>query len=375
MTRNTCYKRAFTLVELLVVIAIIGILIALLLPAVQAAREAARRMQCTNNLKQLTLALHNYHDAHRTLPNLGGVTVKDTDGKDVSPLRYSAVELTYSVQARLLPFIEAAAVYNQINLDKLLFEKEEENGEVHSHLNHDYLELVVTELPFLKCPSDSAPHRFAMHAHDDDHGDHIDEAAGGNYVVCTGSGTGTNYDVRFATDGVFNYKETIGLEGLADGTSNTMVFSETLVGSSAGELSGSWRGILSRKNVQRYLGEFDDDGPSDGDTEAGFGALSPNPDMAADFDTEPDEWLGSRANCWMVGRACDTSYNAYMLPNSPYPDIQAGGIGILSARSDHPGGVNAAFGDGSVHFMNNALSPDVWRAFATKNGSESVALP
>jgi prepilin-type N-terminal cleavage/methylation domain-containing protein/prepilin-type processing-associated H-X9-DG protein len=374
MTYPNNTRKAFTLVELLVVIAIISILIALLLPAVQAAREAARRMQCTNNLKQLTLALHNYHDTHRTLPNLGGATVKDGDGKDVNPVRYSAIELTYSVQARLLPFIEAAAVYNQINFDKPLFDKEDEGGEVHSHLNHDCEELVMILMPFFTCPSDASNHRFKLHSHDT----HGHEATGGNYVVCTGSGTDTNYDVRFATDGAFNYKETIGWEGLTDGTSNTMVFSETLVGSSAGELSGSWRDILSRRganSVHRYLGEFDDDGPSDDDTEAGFEAIPLNPDMATAFDTEPDEWLGSRANCWMVGRACDTSYNAYLQPNSQYPDVTAGGIGILSARSDHPGGVNSAFGDGSVHFMTDGLSLDVWRGFAAKDGGESVTLP
>ncbi|GHT47598.1 hypothetical protein FACS189454_10070 [Planctomycetales bacterium] len=142
-------NKAFTLVELLVVIAIIGILIGLLLPAVQSAREAARRMSCSNNQKQWGLALHNYHDTFNALPKLGDKSV---------------IELTYSAQARLLPYIEAGAVYSQIDPEKLLFEKDAD-GE--SHLNHDYTELVRILLPFLRCPSDSENHEFELHNHEE----------------------------------------------------------------------------------------------------------------------------------------------------------------------------------------------------------------
>ena len=92
--------------------------------------------------------------------------------------------------------------------------------------------------------------------------------------------------------------------------------------------------------------------------------------MHADFANEPDEWLGRRANCWIAGSAVDTSYNAYQLPNAKYPDIQAGGIGILTARSNHPGGVNVTFGDGSVRFIGDTVSEEIWRGYSKKDSGD-----
>jgi prepilin-type N-terminal cleavage/methylation domain-containing protein/prepilin-type processing-associated H-X9-DG protein len=336
--------KAFTLVELLVVIAIISVLIGLLLPAVQAAREAARRMQCANNQKQWGLALHNYHDTFGAFPKLGNRSV---------------IKLTYSAQARLLPFIEGANVYSQIDFSKLLFQEDDEGD---SHLNHDYEELVLILLPFMRCPSDGEPHRFRLHAHEEGI---VHEATGSNYMVCSGSGTEKNYDVRFSTDGVFNCYDTFGMESMTDGTSNTMIFSETLVGSSGGELDE----VPTGKIVQRYLGEFDDGGPADTDSTPGFTAISPNPNMS-DSSWFPEEWLGRRANCWLVGAAVDTSFNAYQLPNSKFPDVHAGGIGIVSARSNHPGGVNITLGDGSVRFLSDQTSLNLWRALSTRNNGD-----
>jgi prepilin-type N-terminal cleavage/methylation domain-containing protein/prepilin-type processing-associated H-X9-DG protein len=362
MTNTIRNKKAFTLVELLVVIAVIGMLIALLLPAIQAAREAARKMQCSNNQKQLGLALHNYNDTRNAFPKLGD---RHLD------------EMTYSIHAHLLPFIEAAAVYNQINLDEPLLESgehghedEEEHDHSHEglHLNHDYVQLVTTVLPFLSCPTDGENHLFSVLC-----GDHYHDVTGSNYVFCTGSGTGTNYDVRFPTDGAFFcYKknEELGLDSLIDGTSNTMVLSETLVGLQGKPLDGSWRDVLQGKMVQRYAGEFDEGCPDDHDTAPGFAAIGQNPAMETAFNSKPEEWLGNRANFWLVGRAVDTSYNAYLLPNSRYPDIQSHGIGFLSARSGHPGGVNVTFGDGSVRFVTDTVAEEVWRAYSTKDGGE-----
>ena len=341
------HRPGFTLVELLVVIAIIGVLIALLLPAVQAAREAARRMQCSNNQKQWGLALHNYHDTFGAFPKLGNRSV---------------VELTYSAQARLLPFIEGGTIHDQIDFLQPLFE--DDGGE--SHLNHHYVDLVLILLPFMRCPSDGENHQFQLHSH----GGHAHSAVGGNYMVCTGSGTGTRYDVRFPTDGTFHCQNNLGLASLTDGTSNTMVLSETLVGASGNALSGLRDDVLKGKMIHRYLGEFDTNGPADGDTTAGFGAIVPDSDMNT-LSGLPTEWLGRRANCWLVGTAVDTSYNAYQPPNPRYPDVQAGGIGILSARSNHPGGVNVTFGDGSVRFVNESIALEIWRANSTRSGGET----
>ena len=348
---NSYRSRAFTLVELLVIIAIIGILIALLLPAVQAAREAARRMQCSSNQRQWGLALHNYHDTCKAFPKLG-------DG-DLSHW----FNWTYSAQAKLLPYIEGSSIYAQMDFTRTLFDA---HGD-HSHLNPIYVDLVRTTINVLRCSSDGGPYDFAINTQ---HGGAGDQVTGGNYVVCSGSGTGTNYDVRFRTDGTFNCFETLGLASMTDGTSNTMVFSETLVGASGGVLSGSRDSVLNGKMYQRYLGEFDDDGPNETDTTPGFVAIGTDPNMNTDFANEPDEWIGRRANCWLVGTAIDTSYNAYQLPNARYPDIHAGGIGILSARSNHPGGANTTFGDGSTQFVSETLSLDAWRAWSTRNGGE-----
>ena len=341
------YKKAFTLVELLVVIAIIGMLIALLLPAVQAAREAARRMQCANHQKQWGLALHNHNNTYNEFPKLG------------DPHLFN---WTYSAQAKLLPFIEGQSIHVQIDFTMSLFS--EHDG--HNHLRSMYRDLVKTTIPVLRCPSDGGPYDFAINTQ---HGGSGDQVTGSNYMVCTGTGTGTNYDVRFRTDGMFNCFETLCIECMQRGTSNTMVLSETLVGSSGGVLNGNRNNVLGGKMYQRYLGEFDDEGPKLTDSKPGFSALGKNPDMDADFAEEPDEWLGRRANCWIAGSAVDTSYNAYQQPNARYPDVQAGGIGILTARSNHPGGVNVTFGDGSTRFISDTVTEEIWRGYSKKENN------
>ena len=348
MTRYSCYYRAFTLVELLVVIAIIGVLIALLLPAVQAAREAARRMQCASNQRQWVIALHNYHDTFNAFPKLG-----DRD----------LYNWTYSAQAKLLPFIEGASIYAQIDFTKNLFEAHP--GEDHNHLNSIYRDLVREVIGVLRCPSDGGPYNFTINTYG--HSPSGDAVTGGNYVVCTGSGTGTNLDVRFPTDGAFNCYETLCLACLTSGTSNTMVFSETLVGSSDGNVS-AWSGNM----YQRYTGQIrETDGalPDDEDT-APYVCLVADPDMNTTFGGLT-RWTGRRANCWVAGSAIDTSYNAYQLPNAKYPDVHAAGIGILSARSQHPMGVNVTFGDGSTRFVSENPSLDIWRAWGIRDGTKA----
>ena len=164
-------RGGFTLVELLVVIAIIGILVGLLLPAIQAAREASRRMSCGNNLKQLGVALHNYHDTYKVFPGVN-------DSR------------SFSVQAKLLPYVEQENVRGLIDFSQVLLAGSP--GAV--YLNPVQAEAARTVLPLFRCPSDGMRDVFTEYQI----GNPGDAFAGGNYVVCSGSGTGTSYDTRSA---------------------------------------------------------------------------------------------------------------------------------------------------------------------------------
>ena len=198
-------RRAFTLIELLVVIAIIAILISLLLPAVQQARAAARRTECANNLKQIGLALHNYHDVTRRLPfALGGTGPK------------------FSALSQLLPYVEQTAVYDAIDFSQ------QPNAAVNDVAR-------LTELPAFRCPSDF---------------DNPQPAAGGavNYVPNKGTSLGWR-DPN--ANGVIYFMSSVQLRDITDGTSNTAAFSERMVtDASNGILSPESDVFLSTANPQ-----------------------------------------------------------------------------------------------------------------------------
>ncbi len=206
-------RAGFTLVELLVVIAIIGVLVGLLLPAVQAAREAARRMQCSNNLKQIGLALHNYASTYQeALPNNG---YPRTGGypNDFSPL------------ARLLPFIE------QANLENLV--------DYGIYMGHPALvdlpiklqPAAATRLPIFECPSDAnaALHNLALPS------GAVIQIAGTSYAMNQGSGEDGVFHPGngTASNGLCWVGSKTKLRDLTDGTSHTLVFAETLLGADA----------------------------------------------------------------------------------------------------------------------------------------------
>ncbi len=333
-------RAGFTLIELLVVIAIIGVLVALLLPAVQAAREASRRAQCTNNLRQIGLAIHNYEGVYGVLPGIG-----------------STPKGCFSVQSKLLPFLEQQSLQDVINFDHDLYLGPA--GAV--YLNPVQLTAATTLVSVFLCPSDGSHDQLYTSYQIGREGDAF---AGGNYVACSGTGTGTTYDLRSATDGLFYFGSAKRLAELRDGTSQTMVFSETLMGSevnTTGPRPEDHRVQLGWPSGLRF-----------GSSGAGFsGVVNP---VLADLAASCTNWQGSRGSAWIVGRPLFSVFSAYQTPNGAVPDI-AGQMhmGFYGARSNHSGGVNVLFCDGHVQFVKDSISQETWRAIATRAGREIVS--
>ncbi|MDR1269248.1 MAG: DUF1559 domain-containing protein [Planctomycetaceae bacterium] len=329
------FFRGFTLVELLVVIAIISVLIALLLPAVQAAREAARRMQCTNHQKQIVLGMHNYHDVQQTFP-------------------WGSRGTGYGIWAiQVLPFVEKNQIFTEYKWDI----------QFNSGTNVTLLSNLV--ISTYTCPSDGNQNKCSF-------GEYKEH----NYVVCMGregvyalSATRNlpTYDPRnclidglvFARESQYRamftgscisnvtpspaYPLTTAMEDVVDGTSNTVALSETVQGLSPDGTSNDLRGLI---------------------------------------------WYGF--NCY---------FNTNQAPNTTVADITTNSFGLtghiqhplspmvtstsvgdgyytrMSARSWHASGVNAGLADGSIRFITNQINLDIWRAAGSTNGNEVVSLP
>ena len=302
-------QRAFTLVELLVVIAIIGILIALLLPAVQAAREAARRSQCTNNLKQLGLAMHNYHDTFKSFPpgylssNLGNCLMT-TRRRDCW-------------MQRLLPFIEQSAMLDTY---------ESQNP---TWIMDTVAEVKDAQVSALLCPSDGSKPAFGGN------GGLRSEGYGfqGNYVMCTGDEI---MDPEAELRGITYHASHSNFASITDGTSNTLLASEAVRRSNA---TTGWGGAGGYWGGSRW-GSY------------GFTTLEP-PNTDA-----PDQ----------VYQCKDTSW-----PNSPCTSIGSTNDTRAYARSYHPGGVNVALADASVQFMSDTVDLETYQAMSTRNQREALS--
>lgn len=248
MYHQTRYRvRGFTLIELLVVIAIIAILIALLLPAVQQAREAARRTQCRNNLKQLGLALHNYHDVHRAFPS-GWIGV-DRGRADA---HHGITGAGWGIM--ILPMIEQTSLYQQFNA----------NASISDPVN---AALLAAKLPAFRCPSDSGPDTWQIL--DEQTASVLAELPTANYIGSFGTveldgcenipgnapvrGTG-----QCVSDGVFYHNSVVRLRDILDGTTNTMMLGERRTNRQRGWFS-TWPGVVPRgeESFQRVLGSAD----------------------------------------------------------------------------------------------------------------------
>lgn len=346
-------RSAFTLVELLVVIAIIGILVGLLLPAVQAAREAARRMQCSNNLKQLALATHNYESAYKRFP-------------------MGANSTTFSPQARILPYIEQANLQNMINFSLPPYLGSGPN----TYPNPVFVQLFENVVPTFLCPSDPGPTQYTQTINSVTY-----RFSGINYMFSNGSGTRTNYDDRYVTDGIVYVNSKTGFKDIVDGTSNTVMLSETVRGDGIDETLAN--GVLPNFPYRRILNGSPGISPSGPATGGYNGSGSGWPSgLVANPDLGPvvaghNQWRGGAAGSgrgfsWVRGLSANVSTNGYNTPNSRLPDISFHGSGFYGPRSMHTGGANIAFADGSVRFLIEGMDAFTCRAIHSINGGEVV---
>jgi prepilin-type N-terminal cleavage/methylation domain-containing protein/prepilin-type processing-associated H-X9-DG protein len=339
-------RRAFTLIELLVVIALIAVLIGLLLPAVQSAREAARRIQCTNNLKQVGLAVHGYHDSVGTLP-LGCAVAFDRSGNPIFQ--------GWGVTARILPFMEGQNVFNASN-----FSLSNETPQNDTSMRYG--------VPTYMCPSDSQNQVIFVDGDQPRNNTNYGFNRGDWYVW---GGVLTALQPRSP----FRANACVRLAAITDGLSNTLIAAEV-------------------RTHTPYL--LNCDGLS----------YSPVGVKAVPGPNDVPESIPQYANCsgsiaelrpdsghseWEDGNTSQAGFTTAWLPNTVTPgrfhgvsvadaDLisireENGGptFAAVTARSFHPGGVDVLLADGSVRFVKNTINGSTWRALGTIDGGEVIS--
>jgi prepilin-type N-terminal cleavage/methylation domain-containing protein/prepilin-type processing-associated H-X9-DG protein len=316
-------RRAFTLIEVLVVIAIIAVLIGLLVPAVQKVREAAGRAQCANNLRQMGLALHGYHDARGTFPP-GYLNQVSAKYPNVPAFLYR-----WSYLAQLTPYLEQTPVYNTLDLTIPLYQ--DFAGDVFPDNQFG----VSQKIAIFLCPSDLQPVVSPQFGPT-------------NYVACLGSGAGGG--TRTTADGVFYNDSHIRITQITDGTSNTALMSEQILGPGGPPITDVAKVDVRLDYAFFRVRQAVDEG----------------------FCQGTSLWLTDRGSRWADGEVQYSLYDHHYPPNAPQWDCIAIEYSWKPARSRHTGGVNLLLADGSVHFVANGVNPVIWQALGSRNGGEVV---
>ena len=338
-------RTGFTLLELLVVIAIIGILLGLILPAVQAARESARRAQCVNHLKQLSLAIYNYEATHGVFPP--GRLNTHVAGRGNC----------WGGYAMILPYLDQAPVYNAFNFDL------PPDTDYTNTLGAANKTGAVTVLDVLICPSDAAPTLVGVSGV---------PYASHNYPLCVGSGYSVVQNpaapLAGAPDGIFFENSAVRIADIIDGISNTAMIGETV------------RSVETDSFARNPLGGF----VITGDNKTTAPPIISDADYVAKCQVaSPPGFQLTRGVKWHYGAPGHSLYNHRRPPNDGRVDCRGGlphsdksdpnwnGLSLnVATRSRHPGGVNVAFADGSVRFIKNTIANWSWQSMGSRNKGE-----
>jgi prepilin-type N-terminal cleavage/methylation domain-containing protein/prepilin-type processing-associated H-X9-DG protein len=321
-------NRAFTLVELLVVIAIIGVLVALLLPAVQAAREAARRGQCQNHLRQVALASHNYHDTMLRFP-----------AGWCRPHNASAI-------CAVLPYLEQGNKYNQFD-----WTQDINTAAANAAARGQDVKVFL-------CPSDQGTGRFYTGVNNEPTGRN-------NYMPNMGNRANfaeVDNGVRQRANGIFFRNSAVRMAEITDGTSNTALFSECQRGPVLAPSPGQDLLVATEVDFSTWDG-------------------SPNVDIQRPTQCENRSATTARyrgGQYYRGGVIWTGFYNHTLTPNFRGRDCyRSVGLdsGHFAARSYHPGAVNVAMCDGSVRTANDSIDLPTWRAAGSRNDGEALSLP
>lgn len=326
-------RRGFTLIELLVSISIIGVLIALLLPAVQQARESARRTQCKSHMKQMGIALHSYHDTTRLFPNLlyqtaGGNNRWDWRG--------------FSAHSMLLPYLDQGSVYQQLDFKQWALDDGPNDA------------LGRAKIAVFRCPSDNDP----------------DPDPGVNFAFCLGTNIGFSNDGLWVSpedeNGIVVGISRVSVSSVIDGTSNVIAASE--------QIAGGYADRVGDRANYRYAP----------------GSIPPGMPNAMPGVNQINAWgvlCGAAtqkqvrvARLWHRGLPGQTAFNTLLGPNSYIPncsthcpsDCDSDGPGMYAARSRHTGGVHVLLTDGAIRFVSDSIDTTLWHRLGSRNDGQVI---